>query len=260
MVGENGTKLSGGQRQRLAIARSIVKDPPVLVLDEATSAIDVHGEQIVQAALDRVSKNRTTIVIAHRLSTVRRADHIVVLRNGVNVEEGTHEELLAVENGLYGGLVNAQRLEIAADLEGDPKAAAEASKVELDQSISINPEQPHDEDTNGATRRSFFRSIGVFLYEARSHWTLYLIASLGAMGAACKSGHLNPIYLANPSISRFPFTELAICKSNRRVSPYGKRLERSRQLLGSNFLRLGSGYRSLLRRGRILSPQTFHRQ
>lgn len=192
MVGENGTKLSGGQRQRLAIARSIVKDPPVLVLDEATSAIDVHGERIVQAALDRVSKNRTTIVIAHRLSTVRRADHIVVLRNGVNVEEGTHEELLAVENGLYRGLVNAQKLEIAADLEGDPRAVAEASDDKLDHSTSINPEQLHDEDTKGATRRGFFRSIGVFLYEARSHWTLYLTASLGAMGSACKSDPFQP--------------------------------------------------------------------
>lgn len=260
MVGENGTKLSGGQRQRLAIARSIVKDPPVLVLDEATSAIDVHGERIVQAALDRVSKNRTTIVIAHRLSTVRRADHIVVLRNGVNVEQGTHEELLAVENGLYRGLVNAQKLEIAAGLEGDPRAVVEASDDKLDHSTSINPEQPHDADTKGATRRGFFRTIGVFLYEARSHWTLYLIASLGAMGAACKSDHFNPIYLANLSISRSPFTELAICKSHRRVSPHGKRPERSRQLLGSDILYLGSGYRSLLRRGRILSPQTFHRQ
>ena len=79
-IGENGIKLSGGQRQRLAIARSIVKRPSILILDEATSAIDVHSEEIVQAALDRVSQNRTTIIIAHRLSTVRKADHIIVMK------------------------------------------------------------------------------------------------------------------------------------------------------------------------------------
>lgn len=95
-VGESGIKLSGGQRQRIAIARSIIKQPPILILDEATSAIDVRTERIVQKALDRVSKNRTTIVIAHRLSTIKRADSIVVLRQGKLVEQGTHDELLQV--------------------------------------------------------------------------------------------------------------------------------------------------------------------
>ncbi|OAA65488.1 spermidine/putrescine import ATP-binding protein potA [Niveomyces insectorum RCEF 264] len=111
VVGDAGIKLSGGQRQRLAIARAIVKQPAVLVLDEATSAIDVRSEQIVQAALDRASRNRTTITIAHRLSTVRKADNIVVLRKGRVVEQGTHAELIARgEGGAYYALAMAQQL------------------------------------------------------------------------------------------------------------------------------------------------------
>lgn len=112
MVGDGGgLKLSGGQRQRLAIARAIIKQPAVLILDEATSAIDVRSEQIVQAALDRASQNRTTITIAHRLSTVRKADNIVVLRKGRVVEQGTHAELMARgEGGAYHALATAQQL------------------------------------------------------------------------------------------------------------------------------------------------------
>ncbi|OGE51066.1 hypothetical protein PENARI_c014G05213 [Penicillium arizonense] len=184
IVGENGTKLSGGQRQRLAIARSIVKEPTILVLDEATSAIDVRGEKIVQAALDRVSENRTTIVIAHRLSTVRRADRILVLRDGVNVEEGTHEELLDMENGLYRGLVNAQKLESATEEEAGPIEITEVLKEELDNSTPVISEQPRYEHKEKVTQRGFFRSTGVFIYEARTHWLLCLTALLGVLGAA----------------------------------------------------------------------------
>jgi len=103
-VGDSGIKLSGGQRQRIAIARSIVKRPKILILDEATSAIDVRGERIVQAALDRVSKGRTTITIAHRLSTIIKADNIVVLTKGQVVQQGTHEQLMSDENGPYWAL------------------------------------------------------------------------------------------------------------------------------------------------------------
>lgn len=107
-VGERGLKLSGGEKQRVAIARTILKSPPILILDEATSALDTHTEQEIQAALDQVSKNRTTLVIAHRLSTVVGADQILVLEAGRIVERGTHADLLA-ENGLYASMWARQR-------------------------------------------------------------------------------------------------------------------------------------------------------
>lgn len=107
-VGERGLKLSGGEKQRVAIARTILKAPPILVLDEATSALDTHTEQEIQSALDMVSKNRTTLVIAHRLSTVVNADRILVLKDGVAVEQGTHAELLA-NDGLYASMWARQR-------------------------------------------------------------------------------------------------------------------------------------------------------
>jgi ATP-binding cassette subfamily B protein len=104
VVGERGFRFSGGEKQRIAIARTILRNPPVLVLDEATSALDVQTERAVGAALERLAEGRTTIVIAHRLSTVRDADQIVVLDKGVIVERGAHEELLAL-GGRYAELV-----------------------------------------------------------------------------------------------------------------------------------------------------------
>jgi ATP-binding cassette subfamily B protein len=107
MVGERGLKLSGGEKQRVAIARTILKSPPILILDEATSALDTRTEQEIQAALDVVSKNRTTLVIAHRLSTVVNADEIIVLKDGGIAERGTHQALLA-QGGLYASMWNRQ--------------------------------------------------------------------------------------------------------------------------------------------------------
>jgi subfamily B ATP-binding cassette protein MsbA len=113
LVGERGVKLSGGQRQRLAIARVILKSPQILVLDEATSSLDTESERHVEAALEAVMKARTTIIIAHRLRTVRRADRLLVLDRGRLVEEGTHDALLAQE-GLYARLYSGQRLDLGA--------------------------------------------------------------------------------------------------------------------------------------------------
>jgi ATP-binding cassette subfamily B protein len=108
MVGERGYRLSGGEKQRIAIARVLLKDPPVVILDEATSAMDTNSERIVQATLDAATANRTTIAIAHRLSTVVNADLIIVLGDGEILESGTHTELLAT-NGAYAKLIQSQK-------------------------------------------------------------------------------------------------------------------------------------------------------
>ncbi|MDP2415992.1 MAG: ABC transporter transmembrane domain-containing protein [Hydrogenophaga sp.] len=106
-LGERGVRLSGGQRQRVAIARALLKNPPLLLLDEATSALDAQSERMVQAALESAMRNRTTLVIAHRLATVQKADHIVVLEHGLVVEQGTHTGLVA-RGGVYAGLAALQ--------------------------------------------------------------------------------------------------------------------------------------------------------
>jgi ABC-type multidrug transport system fused ATPase/permease subunit len=108
VVGDRGIKLSGGQRQRVAIARAILKDPAILILDEATSSLDSESERLVQSALESLMRGRTTFVIAHRLATVRRADQIVVLDQGRIVERGTHDELTNRPEGLYRRLSSLQ--------------------------------------------------------------------------------------------------------------------------------------------------------
>lgn len=108
IVGERGIKLSGGQRQRIAIARAILKNPSILVLDEATSSLDAESEKIVQDALNKLMMNRTSIIIAHRLATIREVDCIYVLENGKIVEKGSHEELSTISNGLYSHLASLQ--------------------------------------------------------------------------------------------------------------------------------------------------------
>ncbi|XP_076935841.1 ABC transporter B family member 21-like [Bidens hawaiensis] len=110
MVGEHGTQLSGGQKQRIAIARAILKDPRILLLDEATSALDAESERVVQEALDRIMVNRTTVIVAHRLSTVRNADMIAVIHRGKMVEKGSHTELLQDPEGAYSQLIKLQEV------------------------------------------------------------------------------------------------------------------------------------------------------
>ncbi|HUL01980.1 MAG TPA: ATP-binding cassette domain-containing protein, partial [Gemmatimonadales bacterium] len=107
VVGQRGIKLSGGQRQRVAIARALLKNPAVLILDEATSSLDAESEHLIEEALERLLQGRSTLIIAHRLSTVRRANRLVVLDRGKVVEEGTHVDLLA-QGGVYGKLYERQ--------------------------------------------------------------------------------------------------------------------------------------------------------
>lgn len=179
-------KLSGGQRQRIAIARSIIRQPAILILDEATSSIDVQGEKIVQKALDRLAKDRTTIVIAHRLSTIRKADHIIVLREGTKIEEGTHEHLLSIENGLYSGLVKAQHLE---EDETAPEDSAVAGCMEVVRSVTLergdsvtkNKSDDLESHADKYKKRGFLRTAGVFIYEQRPQWLFYILAILAAV-------------------------------------------------------------------------------
>ncbi len=132
-VGERGLKLSGGEKQRVAIARTILKAPPILVLDEATSALDSFTEKEIQDSLDRVSRGRTTLVIAHRLSTVINADQIIVLDQGEIVERGTHQELLEFENGVYAALWNRQR-----EVDEATEVLKRAGEMVNHETISIN--------------------------------------------------------------------------------------------------------------------------
>jgi subfamily B ATP-binding cassette protein MsbA len=123
MVGERGVTLSGGQRQRIAIARAVIRNTPILILDEPTSGLDALSEQAVMEALDRLMKGRTSVVIAHRLGTVRHADVIFVMKDCELAEQGTHEALMAL-NGVYAEMNRLQTPEDAAIVAGPPAAAA----------------------------------------------------------------------------------------------------------------------------------------
>jgi ABC-type multidrug transport system ATPase subunit len=182
MVGEGGIKLSGGQRQRLAIARSIVKRPTILILDEATSSIDVRGEKIVQEALDRVAATRTTIMIAHRLSTIRKADRIIVLQSGTKMQEGSHEELMAIEDGLYFNLVNAQKI-------NSESSGTESERVdevfEAEDPMDKNPafESDDEEAQKPKKGKTDYLVLAKIVGEQSSLWFLWIPLLIAAMGA-----------------------------------------------------------------------------
>ncbi|CZS91522.1 probable leptomycin B resistance protein pmd1 [Rhynchosporium agropyri] len=174
-VGDAGIKLSGGQRQRLAIARSIIKRPTILVLDEATSSIDVRGERLVQAALDKVSEGRTTITIAHRLSTIKKADKIIVLKKGKLIEQGTHDSLLSIENGAYWALVNAQKISMG-ERFAEESDLVESYKDPLVRALSTVSGEAKAAEVEAVWKpRGFFGSFGLLMIEQIKHWPWYLI-------------------------------------------------------------------------------------
>lgn len=175
----------------MAIERAIVKKPSILILDEATSAIDVRGERIVQAALEKVSKNRTTITIAHRLSTIMKADNIVVLKKGQVVQQGTHEELLADTQGPYWGLANAQHLSTGGVTPRTPDLISpwkdDLDSPSLESKFSEDIDSDLDLEELSYKPNTSLDSFGVFIWEQKPQWTWYTLMLLGALGGGGKS-------------------------------------------------------------------------
>jgi ATP-binding cassette subfamily B (MDR/TAP) protein 1 len=182
-LGERAMNLSGGQKQRLAIARSIVSEPRVLLLDEATSALDPNAEMIVQQALNRVSKDRTTIVIAHKLSTIRNADNIAVMADGAVIEQGTHDDLLA-RGGAYSRLVRAQDLGNAG--AGDDQGVEEKegnTRLELvrTQTQASGVGQATKEHVNDGIHYNLVHCIWIIFKEQKHLWKWFLILGVATV-------------------------------------------------------------------------------
>lgn len=203
VIGERGGLLSGGQKQRVAIARSVVSQPRVLLLDEATSALDPHAEELVQQALDNVSKGRTTISIAHKLATIRAADNIVVMGNGRIIEQGTHKSLLEAD-GTYARLVRAQDLSVAAVKEA-PAAGDSSSDADETNNGKEDEQKPPElataltrystttmgrmetqlgrDDFDSWTRIGLLHTVWRIVRSTPELWTTYLMLFLGCVGA-----------------------------------------------------------------------------
>lgn len=185
-VGERAGMLSGGQKQRIAIARSIVSDPKILLLDEATSALDPKAEKIVQDALSNVSRNRTTLVIAHKLATIKAADSIAVMSEGTVVEQGTHSELIE-KKGQYAALVAAQDL-------GDEEASATGPKPadfseKIDRQISLLPKVELSKTADaeaqylasGTLNYSLIKCIAIMFAEQKKLYFCFILSTIACL-------------------------------------------------------------------------------
>ncbi|KAL3441309.1 ATP-binding cassette multidrug transport protein [Aspergillus insuetus] len=185
-VGERASVLSGGQKQRIAIARSIVSDPKVLILDEATSALDPRAEKIVQEALDNVSASRTTIVIAHKLSTIKKADQIVVLSKGQIIEKGTHEEL-DLAGGTYHRLIKAQDLgKVTTGGGARPQEEDSVEEVPVTNMPSAKAESARDTsalelETDSIGSQSLLSCIAILVKERRELWIEFVIVVIACI-------------------------------------------------------------------------------
>lgn len=216
-VGDGEGRLSGGQKQRIAIARSIIRNPPILLLDEATSALDPKAERIVQAALDNVSKTRTTIIVAHKLSTVQRADKIIVLSKGRLVEQGTHQELLA-QKGAYFNLVNAQTREGHQDLQHitPTTTACEIEEVQSSELFSkengtstISVESSPSQIQDPSQQLSLVRCLAILLRGRIQLWPLFLCGLVASIGSGAVFPVQAVVFSRAVLIFQLPLPQLA---------------------------------------------------
>ena len=196
-IGQRGSLLSGGQKQRVAIARAVVSQPKVLLLDEATSALDPHAEGVVQQALDRASQGRTTIVIAHKLATIRKADNIVVMTKGKIVEQGTHEGLIA-KNGAYAHLVKIQNLTLSEEsgekvnVEDSSDMEAEGDPADLTKSLTryATAERARMEEQKERDNYDLHKGMGLLsvvwrlIVDHPNLYFAYFMVLVGCIGAA----------------------------------------------------------------------------
>ncbi|GAB1225191.1 hypothetical protein ENUP19_0246G0015 [Entamoeba nuttalli] len=207
MVGERGAALSGGQKQRIAIARALIRKPSILLLDEATSALDTQSEKIVQQALEKASQGRTTIIVAHRLTTVRNANRICVFHQGEIIEQGTHQELMDLKATYY-GLVKRQSMEEEVDqetVENDLKKFREQEDKEAEQGILHKEEsstlessdvverltKEYEAETKHLKHSNRFVLLRVLLNNFRHEWLLSFLGLIGGIGA----GAVFPFYM-----------------------------------------------------------------